>query len=496
MKALKNTIVYLYWVKHYKKGELSMGLFGKKDVTEDYEARIAELEEKLNETKKQLALSEQEIECVNQCAHLGLWRAFFDDSGNQASAAYSDELRSLLGGLSRSELRDNVEDFLGLIHPEDLDAVLKLYTEAINDTSGRTKFNIDYRMKTKNGTYKWFNATGQCIRTLSGLPKEFIGSFHDIDELKQSEEAIRFNGIRRKALDRLMQEGTWSVDVSKYSIEDPESPCMYNRQCRKILGFGDNDSEFTEKVGSFASRVHPDDLHIALAAKTGVFDTFNGEVLDKEFRMKKKTGEYIWVRARNTVVYSKDKKPLITAGTLMDITQEKLNQLKFQNEMSPSIELLRKGIREISETVDMASAQMLEVANRQKEVTEAANGIEKSVRDSKTILSSIEGIASQTNLLSLNASIEAARVGEAGKGFAVVAKNVRELADSTKSTTEHIAQILNGMNDSVSDIQAKVKQIDESVEAEKNEMEVIDATIQQLYASADEIAVMAAELYK
>ena len=138
----------------------------------------------------------------------------------------------------------------------------------------------------------------------------------------------------------------------------------------------------------------------------------------------------------------------------------------------------------------------MEVAKRQKEVTEAANGIEKSVKDSKTILSSIEGIATQTNLLSLNASIEAARVGEAGKGFAVVAKSVRELADSTKSTTEHIAQILNGMNDSVSDIQVKVKQIDESVEAEKNEMEVIDATIQQLYASADEIAVMAAELYK
>ena len=52
------------------------------------------------------------------------------------------------------------------------------------------------------------------------------------------------------------------------------------------------------------------------------------------------------------------------------------------------------------------------------------------------------------------------------------------------------------MNDSVSDIQVKVKQIDESVEAEKKEMDVIDATIQQLYASADEIAGMAAELYK
>ena len=496
MKALKNTIEYLYWVKHYKKGELGMGLFGKKNVTEDYEAKIAELEEKLDAAKKQLALSEQELECVNQCAHLGLWRAFFDDSGNQISAEYSDELRSLLGGFSRSELRDNVEDYLGLIHPDDLNEVLKVYTAAINDRSGKTKFIIDYRMKTKKGTYKWFNASGQCIRTQNGLPKEFIGSFHDIDELKQSEEAIRYNGIRRKALDRLMQEGTWSVDVSKYSIEDPGSPCTYNKQCKKILGFDENDKEFPEEVGSFASRVHPDDLHIAMAAKTGVFDLNAGEILDKEFRMKKKTGEYIWVRARNTVVYSKEGKPLITAGTLMDITQEKSNQLKFQNEMSPSIELLRKGIREISETVDIASEQMMEVAKRQKEVTEAANGIEKSVKDSKTILSSIEGIATQTNLLSLNASIEAARVGEAGKGFAVVAKSVRELADSTKSTTEHIAQILNGMNGSVSDIQVKVKQIDESVEAEKNEMEVIDATIQQLYASADEIAVMAAELYK
>ncbi|MBO4781535.1 MAG: PAS domain-containing protein, partial [Lachnospiraceae bacterium] len=254
--------------------------------------------------------------------------------------------------------------------------------------------------------------------------------------------------------------------------------------------------DFPDDVGAFASRVHPDDLHIAMGAKNGDFKVREQTVLDNEFRMKKKSGEYIWVRARNTIVYSQDEKPLIMAGTIMDITKEKSNQLKFVNEMSPSIESLRKGIQEISQTVDMASAQMTEVANRQKEVTEAANGIERSVKDSKTILNSIEGIASQTNLLSLNASIEAARVGDAGRGFAVVAKNVRELADSTKKTTEHIAEILNGMNDSVSDIQVKVKQIDESVEAEKKEMDVIDATIQQLYASADEIAGMAAELYK
>ena len=184
------------------------------------------------------------------------------------------------------------------------------------------------------------------------------------------------------------------------------------------------------------------------------------------------------------------------AGTLRDITREKKNQIKFREEMTPSIEALRKGIAEISKTVDIAAQQMTEVAKRQDEVNDSANGIEKSVKASKNVLNSIEGIASQTNLLSLNASIEAARVGEAGRGFGVVAKNVRELSDSTKKTTEHIAGILNGMTDSVKDIKEKISSINESIQAEKSEMELIDATVQQLYAAADEIARMAAELYK
>jgi len=473
-----------------------MGMFGKKTVNNESNDRIAELEKQLKEYKDKLAFSEYELKSVNRCARLGLWKALFDEQGNQCAVCFSDEFRKLVGGYSTTELKDEVDDYLAIIHKDDLDRVMKAYTAALMDRTGNKKYDIDYRIKTKQGEYKWFHATGEVIRTLDGTPKEFLGSFHDIDDAKQNEEAVKLNSIRRQALDRIMEEGSWSVDLTQYTMDDTQSPCMYNKQAKHILGFEDNDPEFPDTVGAFGSRIHPQDFQIAFDARDNHFDDPAQPVMSKEFRMKKKTGEYIWVRARNSIVRSEDGLPLMMAGTLRDITREKKNQIKFREEMTPSIEALRKGIAEISKTVDIAAQQMTEVADKQSEVNESAKGIEKSVKASKNVLGSIEGIASQTNLLSLNASIEAARVGEAGRGFGVVAKNVRELSDSTKKTTEHIAEILNGMTDSVKDIQDKISTINDSIQSEKSEMELIDATVQQLYAAADEIARMAAELYK
>lgn len=97
-------------------------------------------------------------------------------------------------------------------------------------------------------------------------------------------------------------------------------------------------------------------------------------------------------------------------------------------------------LREVSETIAGQAQEIQQTAARLAELEGASNEIE-------LVITTIQGVAEQTNLLALNAAIEAARAGEHGRGFAVVADEVRGLASRTQSSTEEISSTIARLQD-------------------------------------------------
>lgn len=129
-----------------------------------------------------------------------------------------------------------------------------------------------------------------------------------------------------------------------------------------------------------------------------------------------------------------------------------------------------------------SSEETIRVTN---EITTSINNVDSSSRQIEDIISLINSIASQTNLLALNASIEAARAGEAGKGFAVVADEIRNLAEQSQGATANIRNIIQTMQDKISETVAAVTNVNEAMTTQNDNVKDTETSFHDIYADVD-----------
>jgi methyl-accepting chemotaxis protein len=151
---------------------------------------------------------------------------------------------------------------------------------------------------------------------------------------------------------------------------------------------------------------------------------------------------------------------------------------------------------------------MRSLTDRVELTSEQVQGLAVQAQDISKVLGVIRAIAEQTNLLALNAAIEAARAGEQGRGFAVVADEVRALAHRTQTSTQEIeqmistiqagtAQVVASMSSSTAEVHNTQRTADEaghSLQAITDSVQVIDERNQQIATASEEQAHVAREV--
>ncbi len=129
---------------------------------------------------------------------------------------------------------------------------------------------------------------------------------------------------------------------------------------------------------------------------------------------------------------------------------------------------------------------MVDIAHASEALSSRIASLGQRSEGISSIIQAIQGIAEQTNLLALNAAIEAARAGEQGRGFAVVADEVRQLSEKTAESTRNIADLIFGIQTDTQDAVSQVSGWGTKVKRSLDDATVADETMGEISANASE----------
>lgn len=189
-----------------------------------------------------------------------------------------------------------------------------------------------------------------------------------------------------------------------------------------------------------------------------------GEFIIGRFERVNSRGERVWLEASYNPIMDNDGQILKVVKIAQDITQLMLQQEHEEN--------LIRDVHHLSLTTDRSASQgaeivqqavrgMQEVESVARETSDVVSDLGRCSKEIGTIVEAIRKISSQTNLLAINASIEAAHAGEHGKGFSVVASEVRMLAERSRKAATEIEHMTKTIQNGVT---AAIKGMDVCVE--------------------------------
>lgn len=151
-----------------------------KDINESLKNDIEGIAKE--ERLRQYQSDEETLELIHESLGSALWEIEFDEHCKISKVRWSNPFRKMLGFENEIDFPNIFESTTDLIYGESHDKFLNAFWDSVNDFSGKTIFDENFQLYTKNIGLKWFRGAGRISRRSDGTPKRFVGLFIDIQE--------------------------------------------------------------------------------------------------------------------------------------------------------------------------------------------------------------------------------------------------------------------------------------------------------------------------
>ncbi len=402
--------------------------------------QIIDLETKLFTVSERSAL-------LDEACGIGLWEAVLhkgDAMHEKSRWTWSAEFRRMVGYDNERDFPNVVHSWSDRLHPDDVAATFAAFGKHLEDKTGKSRYSVNYRLKTRDGSYRWFRATGGCAHQADGQTIRACGSLTDVNEEMLLKERMNAEAASDKR----------TVEALAAAFKELAQGNMAYRITE----------EFPPKTAALRSDVN---------------------------EMAQKLTEIL--RAVSTTSSSMFSSSKEISGASDDLSKRTEQQAASLEETAAALEQITAtvkktaaGAREVSgvtETARLAAEKSGAIVN---DAVNAMTRIEQSSNQISQIIGVIDEIAFQTNLLALNAGVEAARAGEAGKGFAVVAQEVRELAQRSAAAAKDIKTLISASSKEVESGVDLVGQTGEALREIVGQIANISGLVSEIASSTNE----------
>ena len=415
------------------------------------------------------------FDLVNEASNEGLWDMSViagDPINPDNKFWWSNQFRKMLGYTDENDFPDVLDSWASRLHPDDRDWVLEAFGSHLNDRTGQIPYDVEYRLLTKTEEYRWYRARGCTRRNKQGVPLRVAGSLADITEAKQQMLTLQtlINGVKENT-DVVTETST---QISAASDQLGQAASNLATMIQDIAQSATQTALTSQEMAKGS-----EGQAYAASKAAGAMEQLDASIA--RVRQGSETQQQAVSRANAGMEQAAEAVSEVSSSTqgMAAIAQE-------------AATIAQTGGRAVEQAIASMDLIQMQVQTSARSVQELG----KKSQQVGAFVQTIAEIAEQTNLLALNAAIEAARAGEHGRGFAVVADEVRKLAERANGATGEISILIRemcaGVEQAISAMDASKQEVTEGAKRGEEAGQMLTRILQSVQSVASQVDKVAA----